>query len=373
MTDADAIRRREDRIRLFRVLVCLLAVWCIMFPWILLMWWRLDFDFLWRIVSLGPNKVGVDSPRPAFTIEFIPSVETARVLGGCFVELIIWIFVFIVSFLENKSLCYYSAAIGVVMGFFSVPFYFFNTNFPYPLFYVTKLFDETDLNFYIAKSSTLFWLGFAPKILILSLFVVTAYKLARPTRKPAPSSPLDWGAGRVLALTLIGAPLAVAVLLLAYGAMVSGYDNYYAPRTAELAERAAKAARERAELPRRIAALHEKNCARIDELVKSLVTTRADFRKYILAEWKGRCAGYYVDPQSWKRAKTFSDLRAIKMSHEQLCADKNILDYTLKPPPQISQDKVIPQKNKVDVEVYQWAQEAVQALYLSAWNEACSK
>lgn len=376
MADVDTIRTRDHRIRLFRMLVCLLAAWCVIFPLILM--WSWDFDFLWRLVTLGPNKVD-EVNVSAFTIEFLPSEETARVLFGCLLELIIWIAVLALSFLKSRFWCYFAAAIGIIVGFFSVPFYFLNTNFPHPFPFVKHSFDATDLHFYIVKSSTIFWLGFSPKIFILSLLIVTAYKLARPTKKRVPSSPLDWGFSSVLALAVIGAPLTVVVVLLAYGAMVSGYDNYYPPRVAKLAERAAEAQakreKQRLEAPRLRAEVAEVECGHTDGLVYEI---KLGFQagNSLVAEgsfksWKELCAGYYADPESWKVAKSTGQVRAIKMSREQLCADKNIIEYTLNPPPQAELDKTTGSMSKAELEAYQFAREAVRAWYVNAWNETC--
>ena len=193
-------------------------------------------------------------------------------------------------------------------------------------------------------------------------------------------------------------------LLLVINVAISAYENYYPPRVAELAEFTtkleAKRAKQRAEAPRLMAKFRERMCAHAGELVDDLRTLyliynpkwrdptgREDYEDSLRRSFKGtfewwaqHCAGYFTDPESWKQATFYDEVRAIKMSRKQLRADKNILFYTLNPPPQAVHKYRLkgpsvpaPPKNEAEVEADQVAREAVRAWYDRAWHQTCSQ
>lgn len=199
-----------------------------------------------------------------------------------------------------------------------------------------------------------------------------------------------WSFGAVAVMALIFGGPVVVLALISYGVGAKLYDNYYPPRVAELA---AKAEAERALDARGAAefARPETQCAMVTSFASGLEDTfqpfiparlmpgvtreqweeiQAKLRKDLLANWQQRCSGYYVDPESWKKAKGNWEVRAIKMSREQLCADKNILAYTLTKP---YRDQEKREMSESDIDAYLRAREAMQTWYFNAWDEACGR
>lgn len=197
-----------------------------------------------------------------------------------------------------------------------------------------------------------------------------------------------WSFGAVAALTFMVGGTVAGLALISYGVGTKLYNNYYPPRVAELA---AKAEAERALDARGAAefARPETQCAMVTNFASGLEDTfqpfiparlmpgvtrerweeiQAKMREDLLANWRQRCSGHYVDPESWKKADGNWGVRAIKMSHEQLCADKNILAYTLTRP---YRDETKREMYESDIEAYLLARNAVQTWYFNAWDEAC--